>query len=76
MIDKNLISDEEGKGLKRKHAEESSDDDSSDSDYDVEDTAAPSAAAGAKGKKDKDGFEVVSQDPGNTLLEQVLKALE
>lgn len=55
--------------MKRKHAAESSDDDSSGSDYDVEDTVAPKAAAGPKSNKDKDGFEVVSQDPGETLLE-------
>lgn len=58
------ITAEVGKGVKRKLSnEESSDDDSSDSDYDVEDTVAPRAAAGAKAAK-KDGFEVVAQDAG------------
>lgn len=62
-IDK--LEDNKRGGIKRKlQDDESSDDDSSDSDYDVEDTVAPGAKAGAKESK-KDGFEVVAQDPGN-----------
>lgn len=51
-------------GIKRKLEDDSSDDDTSDSDYDVEENVTPTdGKAGAKQNK-KDGFEVVSQDPG------------
>lgn len=59
-----ITEDSANGGLKRKLDDDSSDDDSSDSDYDVEDNVAPAEGkAGAKSSK-KDGFEVVSQDPG------------
>ncbi|XP_050344839.1 pre-rRNA 2'-O-ribose RNA methyltransferase FTSJ3 [Nymphalis io] len=61
-------------GTKRKHHDDDSpDDDSSDSDYDVENSAAPTVGkTGAKTSK-KDGFEVVSQDPELKRLKKTLK---
>ncbi|XP_046964804.1 pre-rRNA 2'-O-ribose RNA methyltransferase FTSJ3 [Vanessa cardui] len=61
-------------GSKRKHDDDDDDDDeSSDSDYDVEETAAPTVGkTGAKTSK-KDGFEVVSQDPELKRLKKTLK---
>ncbi|XP_060800511.1 pre-rRNA 2'-O-ribose RNA methyltransferase FTSJ3 [Amyelois transitella] len=59
---------------KRKHSDtESSDDESSDSDYDVEETIAPTRGKnGAKiGKKEE--FEVVSQDPELKKLKKTMK---
>lgn len=52
-------------GVKRKRSNsESSDVDTSDSEYEVEENVAPTAGkAGSKANK-KEGFEVVSQDPG------------
>lgn len=52
------------RGMKRKLEDESSDDDSSDSDYDVEDNVAPATGKAGPDTSKKDGFEVVSQDPG------------
>ncbi|KAG6442584.1 hypothetical protein O3G_MSEX002500 [Manduca sexta] len=67
---------EDGKsgGVKRKISDaESSDDDSSDSDYDVEDNVGTAASgAGAKSNQ-KDGFEVVPQDPDLKKLKKSLK---
>ncbi|KAI5637967.1 ftsJ-like methyltransferase domain-containing protein [Phthorimaea operculella] len=60
------------KGPAKKKYESDGSDDSSDSDYDVEDTVAPNAAAGAKASK-KDGFEVVQQDPELKRLKRTLK---
>lgn len=61
-------------GVKRKHDEtDSSDGESSDSDYDVEENVAPTNnKSGAKTSK-KDGFEVVSQDPGKDVDMYFLK---
>lgn len=42
-------------------------DDSSDSDYDLEENVAPTDRRGNK-TDNKDGFEVVTQDPGTFLI--------
>lgn len=55
------ISDIKKSGVKRKNEESS--EESSDSDYDVEENVSPADKSGAKTTK-KDGFEVVTQDPG------------
>lgn len=78
VIDDNLTSGSDGKGVKRK-LDESSDDDTSDSDYDVEENVTPQAAAvagaGAKQTK-KDGFEVVAQNPGKEIHYKVSLSLK
>ncbi|XP_041977883.1 pre-rRNA 2'-O-ribose RNA methyltransferase FTSJ3 [Aricia agestis] len=62
------------KRLKRKKEESSEEESSdSDSDYDVEDTVAPATGKAAAKSKNKDGFEVVTQDPELKRLKKSLK---
>lgn len=48
-------------------SKETSSDESSDSDYDLEENVAPAAGVGAANAKNKDGIDVVTEDPGNYL---------
>ncbi|XP_045491548.1 pre-rRNA 2'-O-ribose RNA methyltransferase FTSJ3 [Colias croceus] len=70
-----ILSDQKN-GVKRKKVEsESSDDsdDSGDSDYDVEENVAPDTQKTGAKSAQKDGFEVVSQDPELKRLKKSIK---